>query len=69
MELQRSRAKTEVPGANTDRKELAPKMFLKQDQRAVWILECGLAVLSERRLGGSGDRLGGGQEVLEKERP
>lgn len=37
------RAKTEVPMASTDRKESALKMFLNQDQRAVWILGFGPA--------------------------
>jgi hypothetical protein len=48
LELQRIRAKTEVPMASTDRKELALKMFLIQDQRAVWVLGFGPAVLPEK---------------------
>lgn len=48
MELQRIRAKAEVPMASTGRKELALKMFLNQGRRAVWILGFGPAVLSEK---------------------
>lgn len=44
MELQRVRAKTEVPKASTDREELALNMFLNQNPKAVWVLGFGPAL-------------------------
>lgn len=44
LELQRVRAKTEVPKASTDRKELALNMFLNQNPRVVWVLGFGPAL-------------------------
>lgn len=44
LELQRVRAKTEVPKASTDRKELALNKLLNQNPRAVWVLGFGPAL-------------------------
>lgn len=49
MELQRVRAKTEVPKASTDRKELALNKLLNQNPRAVWVLGFGPALPGRAR--------------------